>query len=334
MTRRPLAAAAGVGLLVVLSAAPAQAVTGEPVLRLRDPAITESSGLVDLGATMVTTNDSGSTARLYVLGADGRTVGTTDFGAPTVDVEALAPAGGSSVWVGDVGDNTGVRRSVQVYRVPVGTGARRVSAAAYELVYPGRRHPDAESLFVDQSGRLTVITKSFTGGTAYRAPRRLRPDRPNRLVAVGKIAEYATDAALLRDRRHVLVRGYGQAGVYDVATWRRVGGFDLPAQPQGEGVSVGPGGRVRLSSEGVGTPVLQVALPPSLRRELRSGGSPSATPAPTPAPTPNQATAARDGSSRGTTASDRPWRRWAVPGVLVAGVLALGSGLVLRRRGR
>ena len=43
---------------------------------------------------MVTTNDSGDRARVFVVGAtSGRTLGVTDFRAQVQDVEALAPAG-------------------------------------------------------------------------------------------------------------------------------------------------------------------------------------------------------------------------------------------------
>jgi hypothetical protein len=244
------------------------ALVGRVVFSFTDPAITESSGLVDLGALMVTTNDSGGDPLVFVVDArTGRTVGHTTFTDSVEDVEALAPAGGDQVWVGDIGDNDEQRASVQVYRVPVGRGDRTVGAPAYELTYPDGPH-DAESLVAAPGGRLYVITKALLGGTVYAAPRHLDPDHPNRLHAVGAVDVWATDAALFPDGRHVLVRGYDTAVIYTFPGFEPVASFDLPRQKQGEGVSISASGRIRLSSEGVNSAVLQVELTDTVRRAL------------------------------------------------------------------
>jgi hypothetical protein len=201
---------------------------------------------------------------LVVDARSGRTVGRTTFARSTVDVEALAPTSAHEVWVGDIGDNDEERASVQVYRVPVGRGDRSVDAPRYDLVYPDGAH-DAESLVAAPGGRLYVITKGLLGGTVYAAPRHLDPDRSNRLRPVGSVSVWATDAALFPDGRHVLVRGYDTAAIYSFPGFRPVASLDLPRQRQGEGVSIGTSGRIRLSSEGVHAPVLQVDLPDAVR---------------------------------------------------------------------
>ena len=137
--------------------------------------------------------------------------------------------------MGDIGDNRARRKFVTVYRVSLGVGDRTVRAPAYRLVYPKRRAHDAESLFADRQGRLYVVTKTFFGGTVYRAPLRLSRSRVNRLQPVGRVREFATDAALMRDGRHLLVRGYDSAGVYDFPSLRRVGDFTLPRAAAGRG---------------------------------------------------------------------------------------------------
>ncbi len=286
------------------------------VFGFADPAIDESSGLVDLGSTMVTVNDSGGDPVLYVLdAATGRTVGRTTFASSVVDTEALAPEepGGTSdvVWVGDIGDNRGVRDHVTVYRVPVGRGEHRVSAPAYDLVYPDGAQ-DAESMVV-HDGRVYVISKAILGGRMYVAPKRLRTDRVNRLREVGPIGLWATDAALFPDARHLLVRGYGNAAVFEFPSLRPVGSFDLPEQEQGEGLSIGPNGRIRLSSEGVGAQVLQVALPEAFVEAMAP-----ATASPSPSPSPSAGSASPE--SEGATVD---WPLW------VAGSLAVGSALIL-----
>jgi LPXTG-motif cell wall-anchored protein len=161
-----------------------------------------------------------------------------------------------------------------------------------------------------------VITKALLGGTVYATGPRLREHGPNRLHKAGNVGVFATDAALLRDGRHVLVRGYGDAEVRTFPGFAPVARFDLPPQEQGEGISVGPGGRIRLSSEGVHAPVLQLALPAAVRRKL-APAPPSTGPT---GPPPRRATETDD---RGT-----PW-------LLPAGAAVLGvAGWILFRRRR
>ncbi len=335
------------GYLVPATAA-ATAADDDRVFTFRDTRITESSGLVDLGGLMVTTNDSGNPSLLFVVDpTTGRTVGVVHVEVDTVDVEALAPAGGRVVWAGDIGDNRARRRSVSVYRVPVRTGRSEVRPAKYRLVYPRGSH-NAESLFVDAQGRVHVVTKSILGGTVYRAPLLLSRSKPNRLVPEGRVIEYATDAAMLPDGRHVVVRGPQRASVYTVPGFERLGTFDLPRQRQGEGISVGPGSRIRLSTEGVGSAVRQVAVPADIRQRMQpADASPtpspsvtaSASPAPSPAPSPVPSGGTGAASPTPTTADnpdgiepaqDRAWLRWTIPGVILLGAAGIGFGL--RRR--
>jgi hypothetical protein len=291
------------------------ALVGHVVFSFVDPSITESSGLVDLGQSMVTANDSGNAPVLYTVDSrTGRTVGRTTYADHTEDVEALAPGRGpsaGSVWVGDIGDNDEQRNSVRAYRVVPGPGSRRVRAPSYELVYPDGAH-DAESLVVGPAGRLFVITKGLLGGTVYAAPRVLSTAHPNRLTAVARVGIWATDAALFPDGKHVLVRGYGTAAIYTFPGFVPVATLDLPHQRQGEGVSIGDSGRIRLSSEGRNSPVLEVALADRVVAAM-AGATPSATaPAPaTPAAAPH--------------ATDRAAHGW----LLVVAVGAGAAGLVI-----
>lgn len=258
----------GWSALFAAGAVTVSSVTSTAVFSFTDDRINESSGLVDLGSVMVTTNDSGGEPLVFVVDArSGRTVATTTYAGSVEDVEALAPDGTGSVWVGDIGDNRVGRSSVQVYRVPVGEQSRTVQAEAYELVYPDGAH-DAESLVVGPDSRLRIITKSLLGGRVYVAPKDLDPDRPNKLLAGPPVDIWATDAALFPDGKHVLVRGYGAALIATFPGFRTVAEVGLPDQEQGEGVSIGRNGRIRLSSEGTGSEVLQLTLPDQVREKL------------------------------------------------------------------
>jgi hypothetical protein len=324
-----LRAAAVAGLFLLLAAPAATHASDDArarvVFELQDPRIHESSGLVDLGEVMVTVNDSGDTSRLFVLDAQtGETVGVTDFGTEVSDVEALAPAGRDRVWVGDIGDNRRTRDEIVVHRVRVAARELDVRpSASIRLRYPDRPH-DAEALFADRRGRLHVITKSFGGGVVHRAPARLDPESVNVLEPVARLDAYVTDAALLRDGRHVLVRGPVRATVHELPGFASLGSFELPRQRQGEAVSVGPGDRVRVSSEGAGTPVHEVELPGRLRERMQGPATPSARPTPVD---PDDA-ARQDGAGGGS----RPaWLPWATAGVLAVVVVALGRAVTIRR---
>ena len=326
---RALVATAVAALVVLLPSSPASA-DGE-VFRFTDPAIVESSSLVDLGGTVVTANDSGHAADLYSVDTrTGRTVGTTYLHVPAQDVEALAPAGGSRVWVGDIGDNLHRRRHVDVYLAPVARRRLDVRPTAYHLVYPDGAH-DAESLFTDRSGRLYVVTKGFTGGAVYRAPARLAAGVGNRLERMASVPDFATDAAMLPDGAHVLIRSYGLAAVYTFPGLERLGSFPLPAQRQGEGISVGAGGRILLGSEGLHAPVLQVSLPADLRAAV-AGDTPSQTPSTTPSTTPSQTPSPSPQPEPTTSSGSSTWLLWLAPGVILLGALGIGLGLRRRRQ--
>jgi hypothetical protein len=255
--------AAGLLSAGTVLAQPASA-TDEPVpsrrlFTIADPDVFESSGLVDRGRTVYTTNDSGDDAVLYELDAHtGREVARTTYADAVEDVEALAPGAGGTVWAGDIGDNRGRRDDVAAYRVTPGDG----DAPRFTLTYPDGAH-DAETLLVQpRTGRLLVVSKSVFGGTVYAAPRVLHADgRPNRLHEFARVAGLVTDGTFFPDGKHVLLRTYGTASVYTFPGFEPTGTVRLPPQRQGEGISVSRTGRVLVSSEGVRADVLQVRIP-------------------------------------------------------------------------
>lgn len=293
-----------------------------------DPEIIESSGLALVDGLVVTVNDSGDSGRVFAVDpASGETVGVTRWDEEPRDVEAVAPAGGGDVWVGDIGDNGATRDSVEVLRVPVGRGDRTVEPASYELVYPDGP-TDAETLLAEPgTGRLVIVGKGLLGGVVYRAPARLDPDRPNRLRAIGTALPIATDGSFLPDGRHLVVRNYSRAEVYTWPDLAEVGAFDLPDQDQGEGLTVDDRGRLLLSTEGAGTDVLRVSLPRDVRRAL-APPSPAASPSASPAVEEPAADSPRwyDDGSRW------PWLA-AGAAVLLAVVLTLRVSLSRSRRG-
>jgi hypothetical protein len=276
-------------------------------LTFRDPEIIESSGLAVAGDLLVTTNDSGDEGRLFSVDQSGRTVGTSRWSQDPVDVEALAPGEAGSVWVGDIGDNTGSRDSIQVAAVAVGRGEIDADGPAYDLVYPdGAR--DAESLLVHPAtGRLYVATKEIFGGLLYAAPADLDQTRPNRLREVGQVVSIATDAAFFPDGRHLVVRSYDSARIYAFPSLEPVADLDLPEQQQGEGVAVTADGDLLISTEGQRTDVLRVPLPDAVREQVLAPPTPPPTAAGSATDPP--ATESREGRELPETTEVRrsPW---------------------------
>lgn len=310
-------------LLGTVTAGPSGSTGPDVVFRFEDVAIVESSGLVVQDGLFLTTNDSGDSGRVFAVDpASGRTVGVTRWADEPVDVEALAPAGPGEVWVGDIGDNPGARTTIEVVRVPVGTGERDAGPTAYSLTYPGGAR-DAETLLAHPvSGRLYVASKNVFGGALYAAPPRLDGSAPSRMTRLGPVLPIATDGAFFPDGRHLVLRDYGRAVVYTFPGLEAVGEVDLPEQQQGEGIAVDGEGRVFVSSEGRRAPVLEVALPAEVRDVLAgtdASATPSATPSPSPAP----------GSREGVELPQGPPEERPVWPWFLTGWLGLGAIVVL-----
>lgn len=295
-------------------------------LTFQDPEIVESSGLAVVGDWVVTTNDSGDSGRVFVVDHQGRTVGVTSWSDEPRDVEALAPGAADEVWVGDIGDNSGVRDSIEVSPVPVGAEDIDADVPTYELVYPdGGR--DAETLLVDPtSGRLYVATKEIFGGLLYEAPKDLDPEQPNRLSEVGEVLPIATDGVFFPDGRHLVVRGYDSAVVYAFPTLEEVGEIELPDQVQGEGIALTTDGDLLVSTEGQFTDVLRVPLPAEIRAALDppAASSPSANEPPR--------TESREGKDlpESTESVRSPWP-WFLSGFLGLGIIVVLMRSLRRR---
>lgn len=284
-----------------------------------DPAIVEASALVVHDGLFMTTNDSGHPGDVFTVDGSGHTVGVTHWSDDPDDTEALAPDGDGSVWVGDIGDNFGERSSVEIARVPVGRGDRRVRPTTYRLTYPDGS-TDAETLVRDPaSGRLYIASKNLFGGVLYAVPEHLDPSRPNELEPVGRVLPLATDGAFFPDGKHLIVRDYTSAVVYAWPSLQPVGRLPLPHEQQGEGIAVAADGHVYISSEGPHAPVLEVALPPAIRAAVRPEVSAGHGAPPT---------GARPGSSGSTEVDPASHDVWPW---LAGGLLGLAALVVLLR---
>jgi hypothetical protein len=242
-----------------------------PIARLAG--LSEASGLAiskRVPGRFWTHNDSGKPVLVAVDAKGAVTQRVQLTGVSIADWEAVAvgpcPAG-SCVYVADIGDNSGTRKTIAVYRVPEpGAGVQTVAVTdVFHATYPDGAH-DAEALLVAPDARLYIITKGDTGPVAlYRFPTDLRGgatvqlERIGKPISSGKAGQRITDGSMSPDGQWTVLRSRTSLAFYRTADFvagnfrehRRV---DLKAvgENQGEAVAFGSDNMVYLAGEGGG----------------------------------------------------------------------------------
>lgn len=267
-------AATAVAVCAVLAlTAPAAHADGKPGndgFSIKDPRITESSGLVASRAhpgVYWTHNDQDKGAFLYAVDSrTGETVATvtmTGIGSPR-DVEAISMGPDGNLYVGDIGDNLGgTWPHVWIYKLPEPERLKdqKIRATQYVVKYAdGPR--DAEALMVHpKTGRLYIADKKEDGGSLYEGPPpgRLSTTGPNIFRRVAATDLWVTDGAFSPNGKQLALRGYFGGVSY---RWegggriKREGRLRVPLQRQGESVAYSPDGtRLMYGTEGVGSDV-------------------------------------------------------------------------------
>jgi hypothetical protein len=209
------------------------------VVRVRD--LPEASGIAASHRTpgvFWAHNDSGQ-PRLFALNAQGSVTGRLRVeGASVDDWEDISVARcpqGSCIYIGDIGDNSGKRDRITVYRVPEPApgDASTLPAEVFHATYPDGAH-DAEALFVTANSDVFIITKGDPGPIAlYRFPRPLRSGETMRLERIGEPAtgskvsatDRPTSADVSNDGQWVAVRttdsvAFYRAGDLTAGRWR------------------------------------------------------------------------------------------------------------------
>ncbi|MED7825244.1 WD40 repeat domain-containing protein [Streptomyces chiangmaiensis] len=283
--RRSLAFLPG-ALLIGALAAPASAADseggGSSGFTIKDPRITESSGLAASRlhpGIYWTHNDSDDGPYLYAVdGRTGKTVATITLrgvGTPR-DVEAVSIGPGNQIYVGDIGDNLdGSWPYVWIYKLPEPKVLQDQTVRATQYVVKYSNGPrDAESLVVHpRTGRVYIIDKKEDGGHLYEGPAELSPTGTNVFRPVAPVDLWATDAAFSPDGRQLVVRGYFGGIAYDWNDGRmkRQGRLDVPLQQQGESVTyTADGSKLLYGSEGTDSQVQAESV-----THKESGGSKS-----------------------------------------------------------
>jgi hypothetical protein len=214
-------------------------------------------------------NDSGDPT-IYAIGLDGKVRGRLRLaGAAADDWEAVttAPcAGGSCLYVGDIGDNDASRSTITIYRTPepLASDAAAATVDAFQAAYPDGPQ-DAEAMFV-ADGSLYVVSKGEKSPIRiYRFP----PLESGALLKLERVAtltddgarksDRITDAALSPDRTWLALRTNDRILFFKTAALisgnpGRPLAFDLQGlkEPQGEGIAWGDGNTIYLAGEAKG----------------------------------------------------------------------------------
>ena len=259
------------GPLVLLAAA-----SRRVLFSFADPAITESSGLVDLGSLMVTTNDSGDDPLVFVVdSADRADRGAHHLRRPVARRRGAGPRRpGRRSGSATSATTPSAPTSVRVYRVAGRAGRSAGRRAVVRAGLPRRRRTTPSPWSRLRTAGSTSSPRACSA--ARRTPRRGSWTRVDR-TGCGRSRRWTSGPPTRRcsptagtcwcvattPRRSTPFPGFRPVGVV------------RPAAPaQGRASRSGRSGRIRLSSEGRHTPVLQVALPAA----VRSSSSPSAPP--------------------------------------------------------
>ncbi|GFH36847.1 WD40 repeat domain-containing protein [Streptomyces pacificus] len=324
--RTTRAAVAAVAAVAVLGAAVPAAADDTGGFTIKDPRITESSGLAASRAhpgVYWTHNDQDEPRVFAVDSRTGETVATVTLrgvGRPR-DMEAISVGPDGDVYVGDIGDNlNGSWDHVWIYRFPEPRTLRDVTVDATQYTVRYADGPrNAEAMMVHpKTGRVYIASKNEEGGGLYEGPARLATGGTNVFRRIGEVP-WVTDGAFSPDGRELVLRSYFSARAY---AWRdgRLGAdrpVSAPLQGQAESVAFTPdGASLMFGTEGEQSEVV--------RRDAGRGdgeGPGEASPSRSGDADPSAAGAGADGD-----------RGFAVPaGAVLAAVLAF---LLLRSRRR
>ena len=217
-----------------------------------------------------THNDSGNEPILFAIDKSGNARGRVRVSARLRDWEAISAApcpAGDCLYIGDIGDNSLSRKSIQVLRVPEpDPGARDAGRPdVITLTYPDGPH-NAEAMFI-VGGRIFIVTRDRVGAV-YRSTATPgdvlssfnQSPTTIKLLRIGELRLIAvTDAEASPDGMSVAVRTSDEVVIYrtadlvaapDTAQPTNRIPIDRLKEPQGEAVALGADGSLSLASEG------------------------------------------------------------------------------------
>lgn len=195
-----------------------------PIGSLDSPRLGESSGVVKsrkYADIFWTHNDSGNPPVLFAFRLTGEVIAEIRVaGAKNVDWEDIAINDAGKLYIGDIGDNVGLRTMYQIYELlepdPFATPSKPVRVTrTYRYRFP-EGQLDCEALFVYRDKLHIVTKKARERPILYR----LEPEDDGRLmptrVCTVPLAPI-TAADVSPDGRRLALCSYGQVAVFPIA---------------------------------------------------------------------------------------------------------------------
>lgn len=260
--------------------------------------------------------DSGNLTALTPTGAQA---GSVRVKTRPTDVQAVAYRAGR-VWIGDIGDPSANRPSVQVLStVTLGYGGT-ADPRVHTLTYPDGPH-DSAAMGVSPRGRIYLVTRGTKPGIYRTAGEPVQG--ANALIRVADAPAGVTDLTFSTDGSQLVLRTAAGLQVLDSYKLKATASGALAGLTSGEALAVQLGtGKLLASGEGSPTPVSAQTLPTSL------GPLPTAAPSPSPS-----ASASKTPSTPGAVAQAVKSAGGGNKGMLVslvaAGVISLGAAAVV-----
>ena len=197
---------------------------------LKNEKINESSGVAisNLKKGLYWThNDSGDAPNLFAFDANGNDFGTYKLKGITVidceDMESRLIDGKSFLFLGDIGDNLKVRKSVKVFKVAEpNVRVRNTDVGRFEtmeLVYPDGAK-NCETLLVDKEGNIELVTKDESGvcgvyfGKSGLKSQTMKKLGEFKIESAISGLRLATGGCFSPDTKQVLIRTYGPAHIF------------------------------------------------------------------------------------------------------------------------
>ena len=214
-----------------------------------------------------THNDSGFEPFLFALGPDGALKARVRVTGATVtdweDIEMAECAGGSCLYIADIGDNAGRRSVVTIYEVqePDLTATQVAPVRVIQARYADGPQ-DAEAFFKLPGGEMFVVSKGRHGAIKLYRYSAAGANGQGTLQLVREIAPHPADqldrvtaATSSPDGKWVAIRTYRNLHLYRLADLTANGGPALTyslaslGEKQGESITLSNDGTLWLTSE-------------------------------------------------------------------------------------
>ncbi|MBO9727773.1 MAG: hypothetical protein J7623_03935 [Chitinophaga sp.] len=263
----------------MFTTASAQTVTPDILGHLETDKIREASGIassVPLKGCYWTHNDSGNKPEVYLLNHKGALISTIKLEEVSnrdwEDIaEGIGPEKGKYyVYVGDIGDNSGIRKHIRIYRFPepgkMPAEKESVTPDVLTLKFPNGAR-DAESLMIDPIGKqIYIISKREKEVSLYKAGPLFFKDGDK--VVLEKLIKlpytWVTSGDISKDGHHIVIKTLTTIYYWHRNTNESVEeAMSKPAkilpyvvEKQGEGITITPAndGYVTIS-EGKNAPI-------------------------------------------------------------------------------